>query len=108
MTAFELMDRMTVQELRLWVERDATYISKTDYIVAALLAKLDWIKGVKSPDPTRYLKQPKAGKRRGSKTLGQIRAMFWSVAAASGGLIKGAIHGGRPEDNQPDLGPDRL
>jgi hypothetical protein len=82
MPAFELMERMTVAEMQYWTAYDQLYIDKRTYQFAAIMAKLDWIKGVKRPDARRYLPRVKRKKR----SLAQLRAnMFWA-AAASGGL----------------------
>jgi hypothetical protein len=82
MTAFELMARMSVDEMRLWVEHDRTDISVAAIRHAEVLSKLDWIKGVKSPDPRRYLpKLPKSRRRR--RTYAELKAAFDCAAANS-------------------------
>jgi hypothetical protein len=93
MTAFELMARMTHEELMLWDEYDRINIPQWNYPFAAMMAKLDWIKGVKHPDPSRYLPRPaKTGKKR---TYAQIKACFDIAAANSTRCKERPPHHGR-------------
>ncbi len=85
MTAFELMDRMTMEEINLWVEYDNMNVSKSDYQFAVIAAKLDWIKGVKRPDPRIYL----PGVKRKRKTLAELKAHFDAAVGNSGRLKHG-------------------
>jgi hypothetical protein len=87
MTAFELMDRMSVEEMRLWVEFDMTHIRKQDYQYATLMGKLDWIKGVRRPKAEPYL--PRVKKQRKRKTLAEIKANFNAAVINSGGRKRG-------------------
>lgn len=82
MTAFELMERMTVEELQLWVEYDNFVIPRSTYQFAALMAKLDWHKGVKRPDMGRYLPKVK-GRPRRRKSFAELKNHFDTVVAAS-------------------------
>jgi hypothetical protein len=88
MTAFELMERMTIEELQLWVEYDDCVIPRQAYQFAALMAKLDWHKGVKRPDPGRYLPTVK-GRPRRRKSFAELKHNFDTAVAASGGARHG-------------------
>jgi len=78
MTAYELMDRMSMPELLEWIERDGSQHDPAWTRTAMLLAKIDavtWRKGQRRPDVRRYLpaaKVPRPAKgRRGD--VGSIR-----------------------------------
>jgi len=90
MTAFEVMARMSLEEVKLWDEFDRTHVPEWSHPFAAIMAKLDWIKGVKKPDPTRYLPRPKKAERK--RTLAMVKASFEIAAAKSGRLRETHTH----------------
>lgn len=94
MTAFELMARMSREEMRLWDEYDRVHVPEWSYPFAAVMAKLDWIKGVKSPDPSRYLPRPPKDRRK-KRSYAELKARFDIAAANSSRARERPPHHGR-------------
>jgi hypothetical protein len=68
MTAYELMDRMTMPEIREWIEYDQCVYDPAYLRTAMLLARMDaltWRKGQPKPDVERYLPPVRKRKRNG-------------------------------------------
>ena len=79
MTAYELMDRMSVDELLDWISYDQCHHDPADERNAMLLAKIDaalWRKGSPRPDPQRYLNKLKLTEVKKSLSVSEIRHKF--------------------------------
>jgi hypothetical protein len=83
MTAFEVMERMTMEEMLMWEAYDNIHISKHDYQFAAMMCQIEWHKGVPHPDMKRYLPKIK-GRPRRRKTFAELKSQFDTAVAASG------------------------